>query len=36
MMTHIRGKNRDQIEFNNLDELVPEDCLVRKQVNVID
>ena len=30
------GKNRDQIEFTSLDELVPEDHLVRKLENAID
>ena len=36
MMTRDGGKNRDQIEFTSLDELVPEDHLVRKLENAID
>lgn len=36
MMTRNGGKNRDQIEFTSLDELVPEDHLVRKLENAID
>ena len=35
-MTRDGGKNRDQIEFTSLDELVPEDHLVRKLENAID
>ena len=35
-MTRDGGKNRDQIEFASLDELVPEDHLVRKLENAID
>ena len=35
-MTRNGGKNRDQIEFTSLDELVPEDHLVRKLENAID
>ncbi len=30
------GRNRDQIEFTSLEELVPEDHLVRKLENAID
>ena len=36
MMTRNGGKNRDQIEFTSLDELVPEDHLVRKLENAIE
>ena len=36
MMTRDGGKNRDQIEITSLDELVPEDHLVRKLENAID
>ena len=36
MMTRNGGKNRDQIEFTSLEELVPEDHLVRKLENAID
>ena len=36
MMTRNVAKNRDQIEFTSLDELVPEDHLVRKLENAID
>lgn len=36
MMTRDGGKNRGQIEFTSLDELVPEDHLVRKLENAID
>ena len=36
MMTRGGGKNRDQIEFTSLDELVPEDHLVRKLENALD
>ena len=36
MMTRDGGKNREQIEFTSLDELVPEDHLVRKLENAID
>ena len=36
MMTRNGGKNRDQIEFTSLDELVPEDHLVRKLENALD
>ena len=36
MMTRNEGKNRDQIEFTSLDELVPEDHLVRELENAID
>ena len=36
MMTRNGGKNRDQLEFTSLDELVPEDHLVRKLENAID
>ena len=36
MMTRDGGKNRDQVEFTSLDELVPEDHLVRKLENAID
>ena len=35
-MTRDGGKNRDQIEFTSLDELVPEEHLVRKLENAID
>ena len=35
-MTRNGGKNRDQIEFTSLDELAPEDRLVRKLENAID
>ena len=35
-MTRDGGKNRDQIELTSLDELVPEDHLVRKLENAID
>ena len=35
-MTRNGGKNRDQIELTSLDELVPEDHLVRKLENAID
>ena len=35
-MTRDGGKNRDQVEFTSLDELVPEDHLVRKLENAID
>ena len=36
MMTRNGGRNRDQIEFTSLEELVPEDHLVRKLENAID
>lgn len=36
MMTRKGGKSRDQIEFTSLDELVPEEHLVRKLENAID
>ena len=36
MMTRDGGKNRGQLEFTSLDELVPEDHLVRKLENAID
>lgn len=36
MMTRDGGRNRDQVEFTSLDELVPEDHLVRKLENAID
>lgn len=36
MMTRNGGRNRDQIEFTSLDELVPEDHLVRKLENALD
>jgi hypothetical protein len=36
MLTRDGGKNRDQVEFTSLDELVPEDHLVRKLENAID
>lgn len=36
MMTRGGGKKREQIEFTSLDELVPEDHLVRKLENAID
>lgn len=36
MMTRNGGKKREQIEFTSLDELLPEDHLVRKLENVID
>ena len=35
-MTRDGGKSRGQIEFTSLDELVPEDHLVRKLENAID
>ena len=35
-MTRNGGRNRDQIEFTSLEELVPEDHLVRKLENAID
>ena len=35
-MTRNGGRNRDQIEFTSLDEMVPEDHLVRKLENAID
>ena len=36
MMTRNGGRNPDQIEFTSLEELVPEDHLVRKLENAID
>ena len=36
MMTRDGGRNRGQIEFTSLDDLVPEDHLVRKLENAID
>lgn len=36
MMTRDGAKNRGQTEFTSLDELVPEDHLVRKLENAID
>lgn len=36
MMTRDGSRNRDQVEFTSLDELVPEDHLVRKLENAID
>ena len=36
MMTRNGGRNRDQVEFTSLDDLVPEDHLVRKLENAID
>ena len=36
MMTRDGGRNRDQVEMTSLDELVPEDHLVRKLENAID
>ena len=36
MMTRDGGCNREQIEFTSLEDLVPEDHLVRKRENAID
>ncbi len=36
MMTRNKMQNRGQVEFTSLDELVPEDHLVRKLENAID
>ena len=36
MMTRDGGCNREQIEFTSLEDLVPEDHLVRKLENAID